>query len=1119
MTILESEDGKFFINAGKKIEAQKKLDWHDAFHGLIGAEELYRNALYSTLNGSAGFAHGHPFNSSRMKPKNAGNTDQLFKSSTVSGSTRKFLYFKTLSFSKDWLQENGYIPSQTTRGHAPSRILKGFPVAETLYELDETEASSFLTYHILTEETRVELSNGIFESSLEMDFRRIEATLQSQSVKKRDPLDALNKLLNEALEIGPDPRKNNRLKPFRRAALHYLHYLAHKGQILLPTPRMAHTRNTISTLYPAIMRGPLILRMTGPRTEEFLHVHQFCSMFHKGRSVSPLINFSIFCGTTYLAGTEFDPDYLYMTRNALSGEKHDLRLYLNGCTDFHGVSRDEARRWMQTFKDRRSKVYIEDPLSFFTEDPAKIRSAMPVQVRNYEEKTGKTFPNKIPKEIVQWAYELDRLVKMTPRRSYQTIYRSCRLWLTYLSTLEQPPRDFSEVNRSSHISDESRNGSKTFKSALEKWGMTPREPLNNLHQLFDIWASEQIQEQHNPLKPGKDWKNPAKKFGTSRKSIPTLIVETLIEENAKADDDGIPYALYRQWKSKAKARTFLKFDGKQPEEVIPAVAAALDCILTFGMRSSSARWMDSGQGDEFSVSKNNRKLVKNTSDEATKGRRAGAIQIMEISEGNKIFSLLLMKTKNDKPLEIPFLPEEIHERILYIAALQAEHNPIAVPVPAVDDKSIASLRANNLYVYPLFLNPVTGKDPVTSTALHTWWRELLRISEDVVHQKRVADLGPNTARLKFFDKSGSPIWDIHTIRVSVATALLDQGVPPTVVQQFLGHATLVMTLHYHAIGPERVQAEITAAWEKRRLSALRALSETENEDELDAIVNDLFGGLSNSVGSDEGIQLAKEYLTKRGPLANSPDAISVFSHGVCPGASCSTGGERKGSYHFGVHRDKACSRCRFRLTGPAFLSGLVMNANILVLEIGDSVRKEQNLNKELLEASRAGQPVGIIETRISQERSFRDELWADWAAEYKTIDECIKLQSDGHEDLGVPVELGQVSHGIREGDVFDLVQTILSNTDMIVGARMDIPPGLIERRNEMLWDIASRNGDVGKFLLSLPQNERTEALNRYGELVAAVPEALRAEISVNSLRKQLRAIVQPKKRISSKGLS
>ncbi|KFE34106.1 integrase family protein [Thioclava atlantica] len=496
-----------------------------------------------------------------------------------------------------------------------------------------------------------------------------------------------------------------------------------------------------------------------------------------------------------------------------------------------------------------------------------------------------------------------------------------------------------------------------------------------------------------------------------------------------------------------------------------------------------------------------RALVQNTNISATKGRRAGAIQIMDISDDNQIFSLLLLKTKNDQPLEIPFLPDDIHGRLEYIADAQSLHNPISEPVAAVDEKSSASLQANNLYIYPLFLNPLTGEDPISANSLHYWWRELLKICEDIVHEKRVKELGPNAVRLTFFDKSGSPVWDIHSIRVAVATTLLDQGVPPTVVQHFLGHASLVMTLHYHAYSPERVHAEINAAREARRVKAARALSEAESEEELDSIIHGLFGGLAAQVGSGEGLQLAKELLTKRGPLANSPDAISVFSHGICPGASCSSGGEKKGNYYFGVHRDKACSRCRFRLTGPAFLNGLVMNANILILEIGDSVRKEQQLNMELLNAGREGEPVGVIETRISQERSFRDELWADWAAEYKTIEECVKLQEQ--ENSSMPVELGHVSHYIREGDLFDLVQTIVSNTDMIVGARMDMPTGLVERRNEMLWEIAARNGDVGQYLLSLPEIERKEAMDRYGALLAAVPENRRAEVSVSSLREQL----------------
>ena len=191
-----------------------------------------------------------------------------------------------------------------------------------------------------------------------------------------------------------------------------------------------------------------------------------------------------------------------------------------------------------------------------------------------------------------------------------------------------------------------------------------------------------------------------------------------------------------------------------------------------------------------------------------------------------------------------------------------------------------------------------------------------------------------------------------------------------------------------------------------------------------------------------------------------------------------------------------------------------MNANILLLEISESKQTEKQLYAEVLEARRAGKSIGFLETRISQEHSFQDELWADWAAEYQTIDRCIKANSAANFDENLPASIDQIAHSIRDGDRLQLIEGILEDHRMIQGSVMDLPHGLEARRNEMLYEIAAENTSVSSYLLSLHDGDKRRALDAYGRLASQVPRSLRPYISLGQIEEELRSATKPTKLVN-----
>jgi hypothetical protein len=164
-------------------------------------------------------------------------------------------------------------------------------------------------------------------------------------------------------------------------------------------------------------------------------------------------------------------------------------------------------------------------------------------------------------------------------------------------------------------------------------------------------------------------------------------------------------------------------------------------------------------------------------------------------------------------------------------------------------------------------------------------------------------------------KQLTPVFDLHSLRVTMITAMSESGVPIEVLMKVVGHATIIMTLYYNKISPERISEQLKAGQE--RILA----SEQQNwqrwmvgraREELAAAVAHTNPAALDVLG------------------ATSPTSWIVRDHGICPvGASrCHEGGPPV--IDTSAYRKYApvaggagnCVGCRFFVSGPPFLFGL-----------------------------------------------------------------------------------------------------------------------------------------------------------------------------------------------------
>ncbi|MFG6574186.1 tyrosine-type recombinase/integrase [Sulfitobacter sp. 1A13353] len=1083
-SILETESGRYYINGSEQIIAPSTLSWESLFKALDQAEEEWREWLFQGLLTPFKEHAADPLTAAKKSSADT-STELTFRLYSDYGAQKKFRFIARQFIFFDWMNRHGYLPDLHRRQVKRSKFPKGFDVVGALDSLAIDDTRAMWSSILLDKATRIPLTSGYQEPSLAYDLEEIRHLAKNYQRKGvGDTLSFLNLLMDDSLKAA-STNASSRLRKF--SAFRFLAHLSSSQRILLPAPKLASHPNELSRIYPAFVRRYAIRKLSGKRMQELIAGTCYLANAHKGARQLRNVDFLVlFCAGNYGTSNTFAPEYLALAQTATAGTKNNYRPYFQGIKNFHALSTDEARGWDARLKGRNSVAVAGSNFALFQERGNLVKAALPVQVSNYEKKSGLRFPSSFDQGVIDWTHILDRYIRQLPRIGTAQAYSSATHWITYLSTLSitERPRNFSEVDRERHI--RSNNGTKnTYVAFLKANGLGTRQRLRDLYQVMQIWQSEQKHKIHLPVEPKIDWINSKKSFRTKRKAIPSIIIETLIEENARGCSAGNPYASYRNWiETRKSPASILLFDGMRADAKIPSVPAIIDCILHFGMRSSSARWLDSGQVDEYTVDPTTGDQFLNLSKDAMPGVRNGFLQRMQVGPNQWVKSFLMLKNKTTDIHEIPYAPDELIERLLFVLRMQQTYNELSEPVRAVEDEQTTNNLDDAPLIYPLFRDPSHhDSKPVSYIKVANWWVELLKRCEPIVNEKRKVYYGSNCDYYDFFDSYGKPLWDIHSIRVTVITALLEMGVSPTIIQHLVGHKSFMMTLHYQAVDAGKVNYEISQALEARRIAAADAISNARNEDELEEAIEAVMGGLASSV-SGGGIGDATRYAFANGKtLKSSPGAFSVFSHGICPAGDCAQGGAKRGNIHLAVHRDKACSRCRFRITGPAFLAGLEMNANILMNEISDSIIKEENLNSELLALNRTGRPSAVLESRLEQEREYRDEVWADWAAEYQTIKDCLKLAANDNMGSDLPALPNDVSVHFSEKSRLQLLHDIVGKSKMIAGGAVDLPHGIEEVRNDMLWDIAIKSGNVAQYLITLSKDERTAALQKFGDMI------------------------------------
>lgn len=477
------------------------------------------------------------------------------------------------------------------------------------------------------------------------------------------------------------------------------------------------------------------------------------------------------------------------------------------------------------------------------------------------------------------------------------------------------------------------------------------------------------------------------------------------------------------------------------------------------------------------------------------------------------------KEESDKGYDIPWQYEEVQYWLAKLRDWQMKYNSISQPAKWTEltGKHLGELKDVKILkqmgeITFLFRHPTSiGQEhlPIGVSRLDSFWYKTLKQLEVQLKENTLSE---EERTLKFVrpDTEYTTYYPLHSLRVSLITAYaLEGGVPmPILSKAIAGHARLIMTLYYTKAG-------------------ISYVTDTMNQAEKSILEN-------GKVAFDRFIRDAKYEHLETSVAANNPTAyqavinaqksgasIIIGDKGICPKGcfGCDSGGtyvnDDADKITYGVvpgFPEQNCVRCRWFVTSPAFLPGLVHHFNTIGYNMGETGKRviKYQHDIELLENEKYECELNETiftkhhellkyEQLYAQEIQKNDKLANDYNATLRLIDKCMKLIKETSSDDGFQlVTVGSISDvGISINNIeheLEQLQIICNGAELF--PETDASKAVLQR--SQIIDLTLKNNNKMPVMFSLTEEEQLIAgnqfmrllINRAGSLKDAIPYAI-----------------------------
>ena len=544
----------------------------------------------------------------------------------------------------------------------------------------------------------------------------------------------------------------------------------------------------------------------------------------------------------------------------------------------------------------------------------------------------------------------------------------------------------------------------------------------------------------------------------------------------------------------------------------PVRAYAVLTKLLLPARTYQVRMLDSGEGDTFRYSgagqwEPNLGPHHPTS---TAPVERGVFRRYKRKDGSigAVFYFNTNKTADIdnivKGYVMPWEKQDALQLLVDLRNWQEKYNPVKAPTAWSDIIELQKVKhADDLSKrgtsYFLFRDPANKSRPdlpVTDPRVRNLWLKLMDEME-----RRLADAGETLSNgdpIKLVltrDTSGQPAsapFDLHSLRVSIITAMYEEGVPPEYLMKIVGHATVLMTLYYTKLNAETLSLrmdEALLARQRKSQAEMAGFIKRASRQELEQAVAFRHPSALDAAESGTGVGLL------------------VMDHGICPVAAkrCNEGlailDPATNVTRFQAVPGGAtnCSRCRFFMTGPAFLFGLEAHVNDLAYRLKKASFTFETAQERFdaladahADALGGGAPfhkqreLEIAETAFEAATAAVDDIALSLQAAYALTEQCIRITSletgDGLALVAVG-GTGQVEAVLSEGHEFEQLNRICVNATRYDGLNINWRQPNLERAR--LFDRMLRNaGHEPRFSL-LDDSDALHVANAMGQFLYA----------------------------------
>ncbi len=1023
-----------------------------------------------------------------------GDRIRLFAATKSSSSDKKYMptYILADSYTKAIGEETSYKCHLKVESFSIEEQIK---LAETIKPTSLEEAKSLF-------------KEGAFHYNDALGTRFIDEVVKPQDNFAK-AVNAMVVLLNEVVAdsgIKSQRFKRQHSNKTPRNTLELLSFLHAKGYVLFPYVRklssdpfefwMLHKNNVKHCEYPELVNAD---------------AYEFVSRIHDaseatrankklGSNAKTMVRSSTFTRIEQISDEFLDRqvelyEENYQTTSSPEAQTRKngstFNAYTNMCRDLFNSKHDNPdlklkhRKYM-----RRTKKTIHDLADF------------------------SLYSDKQP-ELKLWTELLSSYCLSKSDTQFQSRTASSRYFLDWLSELNHIPQSPLEIVRAVHINDYAEG--QTLRNHLKnRYSLKAcNRHLTMYRQFFDFCHDtlyknpdnrESLSSFVNPVDTKWDRFAEASSSGTKRTPIESRIMNEI--RNLIIEDD---YAFPKKAFSFAYVHLTNHETGEYEHNVFcPSVANLLYFMLWIPTRKIQAQLLDSGEGDDLIYDFDKKQLVKNKNKLGNEKRQEGLLQTLPsgVLGITDVLGLHITTNKtSDDGYDIPWVCDEL------LASLKNQYQWLRKYSPYPERRGKDSLGkllteesiATDKTFYCLFRDPSQQRSddqskPVATHIIKKAWGLLCSEAE-----KRINEKLPDTHRKISLTKEGAPNesrYDIHTLRVSGITDLLDKGVPLGIVQQFVaGHKTYVMTLHYDNPSHAKVREYLEAARNKdSNVSDFEFI-----ESEIDQVSEHF---VTNQTYANNG-------FTAFDALKKNAGIVSIKLSGICPGASCEEGGlDPYKKYGVPVpvgDRGPSCPQCRFWITGPMFLLGQVVEGNQLIRKIKKKVAAIDKIRESIIDAEDNcnTQLYNKLSGREDRELRILSNMLTEWSERMKfyeasvtKLDAWMTYKDENHtENSNLPISMftksteEEIRYGFGEASNLELTH-FLSTVSEFLPEFMDSDDTSVPDLEQAIARFMAIN-NLGDIMFRLSNEQRLQATNLMTDVLISNVGAECAETLLN----------------------